>query len=222
MAALDDAIDAYTQSIETASDEFVKDVNQLEDEGLTIEEILLFIAAIDIATYFVEDLGVSTGISAYMVATERLLDDLPFFGATSEAKLLALQNVQRSSIVKLSGTIGESVRMSITQGIANKLNKNDISALIKRNLGRDVPRIDTIITSTLGTYQQSVIATMSEDLPESTLYEYFGPRDKKNRPICRYFLLESPLSKREIETAQKGAFLDRGGFNCRHLWKPLV
>ena len=222
MAALDDAIDAYTQSIDQASDEFIKDATKLEDEGLSIEEMLLFIAAIDVATYFIEDLGVSTGISAYMVATERLLDELPFFGATSESKLLALQNMQRSNIVKLSGTIGESVRMSIAQGITNKLSKNDISDLIKRNLGRDVPRVDTIITSTLGTYQQSVIATMSEDLPDSTLYEYFGPKDNKNRPICRYFLLESPLSIREIETAQKGAFLDRGGHNCRHLWKPLV
>ena len=122
----------------------------------------------------------------------------------------------------MTGTIGESVRMSISQGVANRLNEKDISALIRRNLGRDVPRIDTIITSTLGTYQQSVIATMSEDLPESTLYEYFGPRDNKNRPICRYFLLESPLSKSEIETAQAGAFLDRGGYNCRHLWKPMI
>jgi hypothetical protein len=222
MAALDDAINAYKDSIEQASNAFVQDTKQLEDEGLTIEEILLFLAAVDITTYFIEDLGVSAGIGAYMVATERLLDDLPFFGATTEAKLLALQNIQRSSIVKLSGTIGESVRMSITQGIANKLDKLAISDLIKRNLSRDVPRIDTIITSTLGTYQQSVIATMSEGLPESTLYEYFGPRDKKNRPICRYFLLESPLTRNEIEIAQAGAFLDRGGHNCRHLWKPLV
>ena len=222
MAVLDDTIDAYTQSIDKASDEFVKDAKELEDEGLTTEEILLFLAAIDVATYFVEDLGVSAGINAYMAATESLLSDLPFFGATSEAQLMALQNIQRSSIVKLTGTIGESVRMSISQGVANRLNEKDISALIRRNLGRDGPRIDTIITSTLGTYQQSVIATMSEDLPESTLYEYFGPRDNKNRPICRYFLLESPLSKSEIETAQAGAFLDRGGYNCRHLWKPMI
>ena len=222
MAVLDDTIDAYTQSIDKASDEFVKDAKELEDEGLTTEEILLFLAAIDVAPYFVEDLGVSAGINAYMAATESLLGDLPFFGATSEAKLLALQNVQRSNIVRLSGTIGESVRMSISQGIANRLNVDDISALIRRNLGRDVPRVDTIITSTLGTYQQSVIATMSDDLPASTLYRYQGPRDKKNRDLCKTFLNDQPLTRAEIELEQSGAFLDRGGYNCRHLWIPVV
>tara|TARA_R110002012_G_C11637401_1_gene610319 strand:- start:1131 stop:1805 length:675 start_codon:yes stop_codon:yes gene_type:complete len=221
MAVLDDAISAYNDSIEQASDEFVKDAKQLEDEGLTTEEILLFLAAIDLSTYFVQDLAASAGINAYMVATERLLDDLPFFGATSEAKLLALQNIQRSSIVRLTGTIGESVRMSISQGIANRLGTDGMSDLIRRNLGRDVPRIDTIITSTLGTYQQSVIATMSEDLPTDTLYDYVGPRDEKNRPICRFFLLEAPLTRNRIETEKAGSFLDRGGFNCRHLWVPI-
>ena len=221
MAALDDAINAYNDSIDQASNEFLSDAKQLEDEGLTTEEILLFLAAIDISTYFVQDLAASAGVGAYMVATERLLDDLPFFGATSETKLLALQNVQRSSIVRLTGTIGESIRMSISQGIANRLGTDDIADLIKRNLGRDVPRIDTIITSTLGTYQQSVIATMSEDLPNDTLYEYVGPKDEKNRPICRFFLLEAPLTRNRIETEQKGSFLDRGGYNCRHLWVPI-
>ena len=221
MAVLDDAIKAYNDSIEQASSEFLSDTKQLEEEGLTTEEILLFLAAIDISTYFVQDLAASAGVGAYMIATERLLDDLPFFGATSETQLLALQNVQRSSIIRLTGTVGESIRMSISQGIANKLGTDDISDLIRRNLGRDVPRIDTIITSTLGTYQQSVIATMSEDLPNDTLYEYAGPRDEKNRPICRTFLSEEPLTRNRIEAEQKGAFLDRGGWNCRHLWIPI-
>jgi len=222
MAILDDTIDAYNSAIDEASNEFVSDTKELENEGLSTEEILLFLAAIDIGTYFVEDLAARNGIIAYMSATESLLDELPFFGATSEAKLLALQNIQRSNIVKLTGTIGESVRMSISQGIANRLGKDDIADLIKRNLARDVPRIDTIITSTIGTYQQSVIATMSDGLPESTLYRYQGPRDSKNRNLCKTFLNEQPLTRQEIELENAGSFLDRGGYNCRHLWIPLV
>lgn len=222
MAILDDTIDAFNSAIDEASNEFVSDTKELENEGLSTEEILLFLAAIDIGTYFVEDLAARNGIIAYMSATESLLDELPFFGATSEAKLLALQNIQRSNIVKLTGTIGESVRMSISQGISNRLGKNDIEDLIRRNLARDVPRIDTIITSTIGTYQQSVIATMSDDLPESTLYRYQGPRDSKNRNLCKTFLNEQPLTRQEIELGNAGSFLDRGGYNCRHLWIPLV
>jgi|TARA_R100000458_G_C8245479_1_gene223522 hypothetical protein len=222
MAVLDDTIDAFNSAIDQASNDFIDDTKELEEEGLSVEEILLFLSAIDIGTYFIEDLGARNAITAYMAATESLLDDIPFFGATSENQLLALQNMQRSNVVRLTGTIGESVRMSISQGITNKLGKDDIADLIKRNLARDVPRVDTIITSTLGTYQQSVIATMSEDLPDSTLYRYQGPRDNKNRDLCRTFLNDQPLTRAEIEAEQSGAFLDRGGYNCRHLWIPLV
>ena len=221
MAVLDDTIDAYTQSIDKASDEFVKDAKELEDEGLTTEEILLFLAAIDVATYFVEDLGVSAGINAYMAATESLLGDLPFFGRISEEQLLALQNVQRSGIIGVTNNIGESIRMSIAQGVSNNLGRTGIEDLIRRNLGRDMPRIDTIITSSLGVYQQSVIGAMAQDMPSDTLWQYSGPRDNKNRPLCREYLDKQPLTKEEIETIDANGYYDRGGYNCRHLWLPV-
>lgn len=221
MAIIDDVIDEYNSSIDSASQEFVSDVENLKEEGLSTEEILLFIAAIDLTTYFIEDLGASTAINSYMAGTEAVLGDLPFFGATSEQKLVALQNLQRANITQFTGSVGQSVRMSIGQGIANSLSKTATEDLIRRNISRDLPRIDTIITSSIGTYQQSIIATMSNDLPNDTLWEYSGPRDDKNRDICRTFLAESPLTFEQIESIETNAFYDRGGYNCRHLWLPI-
>ncbi len=220
MAIIDDVIDEYNSSIDSASQEFVSDVENLKEEGLSTEEILLFIAAIDLTTYFIEDLGVSTAINSYMASTETLLDDLPFFGSTSEKKLVALQNIQRKQITQFSGAVGQSIRSSIAQGVANEASLDQVKSVIKLNLAKDLPRIDTVITTALGNYQQSIIATMAVDLPNGTRYEYQGPRDEKNRPLCRWFLNNQPLTKAQIETKNKNSFMVRD-YNCRHLWTPI-
>ena len=221
MAVIDDAISDYLRSLGVAEDEFIKDVKQMEEDGLSGEEILAAIAALNVATYFIEDLGMATAINTQMGFTESLLDDLPFFGRISEEQLVALQNVQRSGIIGVTNNIGESIRMSIAQGVSNNLGRTGIEDLIRRNLGRDMPRIDTVITSSLGVYQQSVIGAMAQDMPVDTLWQYFGPRDNKNRPLCREYLDKQPLTKEEIETIDANGYYDRGGYNCRHLWLPV-
>ena len=81
MAAIEDAITAYQASLDQVQEEFVNDVKQMEEEGLSTTEILGILAAIDITTYIIEDLGANAAINAYMAATGNILDDLPFFGA---------------------------------------------------------------------------------------------------------------------------------------------
>ena len=77
---IDEALEAYLASLDQAEDAFLDDVENLQEEGLSTEEILLFIAALDISSYFVEDLQLSAGINAYMAATDNILDNLTFFG----------------------------------------------------------------------------------------------------------------------------------------------
>ena len=222
MAALDDAIQSYDKQLEQSSNEFVSDVQELQNEGVSTTEILLFIAALDVGTYFMQDLGMSNAINSYMGATTTVLDELPFFGRISEEHLLALQNIQRSNIVGVTNKVGESIRMSIAQGVSNRLNRGAMEDLIRRNLVRDMPRIETVITSSIGVYQQSVIGAMAEDLPNDTLWQYDGPRDNKNRPLCIEYLSKQPLTQEEITSINANGFYDRGGYNCRHLWLPIT
>ena len=216
MPPIDDAIDTFERSLEQAEQEFLKDVGELEKDGLSATEILAFIAAIDIAAYFIEDLGMSAGINAYMASTGSILDGLPFFGAATERELVALQAIQQASITQLTTNVGQSVRMSISQGVANGLGVSAIADLVRR----DMPRVDAVIATTLGKYQQSIIGIMASALPENTRWSYIGPRDELNRPLCREFLDESPLTYQQIEAKNTGSFLDRGGYNCRHQWLP--
>jgi len=221
MAILDEVIKSYDDELERASREFVDDVENLKEEGLSASELLLFLAALDVATYFTQDLNMNVAVNSYMNATTSLLDELPFFGSIQEEQLLALRNIQQSNILGVTSQVGESLRMSISQGVSNNLNRSQIEDLMRRNLGRDLPKIDTIITSSMGVYQQSVIGAMAEDLPGDTLWRYDGPRDNKNRPLCREYLSKQPLTQEQITSIDENGYYDRGGYNCRHLWLPM-
>lgn len=221
MAILDEVIQSYDDELKRASLEFVDDVESLKEEGLSASELLLFLAALDVATYFTQDLNMNIAVNSYMNATTSLLDELPFFGSIQEEQLLALRNIQQSNILGVTSQVGESLRMSISQGVSNNLNRSQIEDLMRRNLGRDLPKIDTIITSSMGVYQQSVIGAMAEDLPGDTLWRYDGPRDNKNRPLCREYLSKQPLTQEQITSIDANGYYDRGGYNCRHLWLPM-
>ena len=218
---IDQAVEAYELQIEQVTEEFVQDIQELEDEGLSTEEILALIAAIDFATYFVEELGFIAGHNAYMAATEDILSNLPFFGATTEQQLLALQNIQRFSIESLSMNIAANMKSSMAQGISSGLGRSEMSALIKSNIKSTIPRIDNVLGTQLSNYERSIIMQMSANLPENQLYDYIGPRDDKNRPVCRQFLDSSPLTKSEIRAVKSDAMETGGGINCRHKFMPI-
>ena len=218
---IDQAVEAYELQIEQVTEEFVQDIQELEDDGLSTEEILAIVAAIDFATYFIEELGFIAGHNAYMAATEDILGNLRFFGATSEQQLMALQNIQRFNIESLSRYVATNMQASMAQSISSGLGRTEMSALIKSNIKSTIPRIDNVIGTQLSNYERSIIMQMSADLPENQLYDYIGPRDDKNRPVCRQFLDSSPLTKSEIRAVKSDAMETGGGINCRHKFMPI-
>ena len=218
---IDQAVESYEQSIEDAIDQFVEDTKELEDEGLSTAEILAIIAALDITSYFIEELQFAAGQNAYMVATETILADLPFFGVATEQQLLALQNIQRFNIEGLTRHVTANMQASMAQGIASNLNKEQIATLMRSNIKTTIPRVENIIGTQLGNYRRAVVMQMAVDLPESSLYDYIGPRDEKNRPVCRQFLDSSPLTEQEIRSVKADAMETGGGINCRHYFYPI-
>ena len=70
MAVTDDAIAQYLKSLGVAEDEFINDVQEMQDEGWSTEEILAALAALNLAAYFIEDLGMSAAINTQLGFTE--------------------------------------------------------------------------------------------------------------------------------------------------------
>ena len=219
MAVIDDAISKYLESLGVAEDEFIKDVKQMEEDGLSGEEILAALAALNVATYFIEDLGMAAAINTQMAYTETLLDDLPFFGTVTETQLVALQNIQKSSILKYTEHLGDLVRQEVVTGTQLGLSADDIKDRLVRSI--NVDRVDNVIGTTMTNYQQQVIFAMAEDSPVNQRYEYSGPLDNKTRPLCQEIIAAQPLTRQQIENLFPGCFMDRGGYQCRHLWIPV-
>ena len=190
MAVIDDAISSYLKSLGIAEDEFIQDVKQMEEDGLTGEEILAALAALNVATYFIEDLGMAAAINTQMGFTETLLDDLPFFGSVTERQLVALQNVQRSSVLKYTEHLGELVRQEVITGTQLGLSADDIKDRLVRSI--NVNRVDNVIETAMTNYQQQVIFAMAEELPQDQRYTYSGPLDNKTRPLCREIIAAQP------------------------------
>ena len=218
---IDQAVEEYESAIDYAVEQFIDDTQALEEEGLSGSEILGIIAAIDFTSYFVEELRFSTALNATVAATETILADMRFFGSTSEQQLLALQNIQRFNIEGLTRQVTSSMQTSMAQGIASKMNKEQIATLMRTNLKTQIPRLENVIGTQLGNFQRAVVLQMASDLGEDTLYEYIGPVDEKNRPVCRQFLRTDPLTESEIRAVKPDALETGGGINCRHYWYPI-
>ena len=221
MAAIEDAIAAYQASLDQVQEEFVNDVKEMEEEGLSTTEILGILAAIDITTYIIEDLGANAAINSYMAATGNILDDLPFFGRVSETQLVALEATQRSTIVQYTANLGQTMRNEILLGTSTGMSGDAIKARLARNVSLNPSRIDAVLGTTLANYEQAVIFAMAADLPEDTKYWYVGPLDEKTRPLCRDLLAASPMTKEEYDNKYPGVWQDRGGVNCRHSIQPV-
>jgi len=221
MATFDDAVDGFVNSLDNSTEEFLNDVEEMENEGLSTLEILALLAGIDLATYFIEDLGASAGISSYMVATENVLSDMPFFGGATEEQLLALQSLQRSTITNYTGHVGTIVRDEISKGVVGGQTRDQIKEAITRRVGTNKASVSLIIETGLADYQQSVSHIMSADQPATMKYFYIGPMDERTRPLCREILAGMPYTKAEIDARFPGAFIDRGGPRCRHHWGKM-
>ena len=218
---IDQAIEEYEASIDYAVDQFINDTKALEEEGLSTAEILAIIAAIDFTSYFVEELRFSTALNASVVATEDILANMRFFGSTTEQQLLALQNIQKFNIEGLTRQVTSSMQSSMAQGIATKMDKDNLATLMRTNIKTQIPRLENVIGTQLSNFQRSVVLQMATDLPENTLWEYIGPVDEKNRPVCKQFLRTDPLTEDQIRAVKPDALETAGGVNCRHFWYPL-
>lgn len=217
---IDNSVQDFEQSFIAAQDSFIDDVEALKEEGLSIEEIMLILAGIDIATYWLIDLDMQQAINRLMGSFDTLLDDAVFFGKVTEPQLLALRNMQQASILQYTTDLGSKVRLSLVQGVLNDMPKKRLREMLLRDLSTKPYQIDTIITTSMATYSRSLTLLQLEDKPEEKLI-YTGPLDSKTRPVCIRMLKEGGLTQSQIEAKYPGALRDGGGFNCRHQWQSL-
>ena len=94
---------------------------------------------------------------------------------------------------------------------------------MRKALADEVPAryAETLANTSLDTYSRAVERVMAEQDPAGTLYVYEGPEDDRTRDECLAMLAAGELTLAEIDAQFPGAFVDGGGFNCRHSWVPV-
>ena len=215
---IDQAVNDFQSQLEESQEEFVRDIEDLENQGLSPEEILAILAGLNIASYWLDDLLMKNAVNDYLAATGYMLDDMVFFGKITETELLAFRRLQESMIMNYAQSLGEEIRLGMSEGIAGGLRGKRLRETIASRITLNPGRIEGMVATALATYRRSINAVMAENTEGDVLYSYEGPLDGLTRPICRVMIASGPLSYDDIETQFPGAFLDGGGFNCRHEW----
>ena len=139
------------------------------------------------------------------------------FGDINPNTLLAITRLNKASFFdRLDNDFVTSVQSKLADGIVGGLPKAQIIDSITSELRPD--QIETLVTTGINTYIASVNSIMADTLPENTAYVYRGPIDEKTRPICLALMSRGEVTKKQIDKEFPGAFLNRGGYNCRHQW----
>ena len=218
--SIDSAVADFEARLTEAQSQFTQDVEELREQGLTTEEILVILAGISMADYWLADLQMQQAVNRLMISFDTLLDDAVFFGTVSEAQCRAGRSMQQASILRYTTDISERVRLSLVQGVLQKMPRKDISAMLLRDLSIKPYQVDTIISTSMATYSRSLTLLQLDKNPTQKLI-YSGPLDSKTRPVCIRMLKEGGMTQDQVEAKYPGALRDGGGFNCRHQWNAL-
>lgn len=196
-------------------------VFQLIEAGRNKEEIILILSRTDFKKTILSNPEFSRSLNNLDGLYVKALKDIEQFADITPSTLKALAQVNKATFInKLADDIAFAVKGNLTSGILGGLEKDAIISSITADLRPD--QVETLVTTALSTYTASVNVLMADKLPKNTAYIYRGPIDKKTRDVCLRFAASGELTRKEIEDILPGAFLDRGGYNCRHQWVPAV
>jgi len=207
----------FSESYEQAVNKFIEESKQLEEEN-DKDTVLLALGGLVIADYWLQDLAIDSAINQYMFRIDSVLDDLRFFGTIDESKLIAFRTANENLIRNYCLSLGDKVKLSVIRGISSGQESSAIKNLVLRDYFLRSSSISTFVQTQIADYANLVTQEMAETMPEDTKFIFINPIDDKTRHICMKMVSFGPMKRKEIEGNFPGAFLDRGGPNCRGYW----
>lgn len=209
----------FADSLEKAQLAMVNEILALKDSMLR-DEFMSLMSSIDVRDYVLNQIGLQKDINILMSQYENVLLGMEFTGAVTEETLLSLVKLDRSTFMSQVGTMGEQVIDETIKGVIGNKTTAEITESILSGSG-GVLRKDqakTIANTALNTFERTVTSEMSRFDPDDATYVYQGIIDDKTRDICLEMMSAGALTRDQIDARYAGAFIDGGGFNCRHRW----
>jgi hypothetical protein len=176
------------------------------------------IASEDFRALFAE-LGYTADLDKMRAAYAEVLRPMVGRGGLSEATVQGLASTFSDSFLAQAGAYPDRLKEATLRALLGGGGVDDIRRALADELGP--PVAETLANTSLNTYSRSVERAMAEQDPPDQLYVYEGPRDDRTRDECLAMLDAGPLTLAEIDSQFPGAFVDGGGYNCRHSWVPV-
>ncbi|MFA4990602.1 MAG: hypothetical protein WC579_01660 [Candidatus Paceibacterota bacterium] len=202
----------------------IKYINAMYKEGLSVPQILAKFRGHDAGQYILKELGFEKTIEEELkrYATSALLG-MEAVAPINETTLKAIYEVNKATFLKHIQFSAQEIQKELMNSmLANLDRKQMLARVMNLRDGLNQAQMETIIDTMNRTYSRQVQAVMSRDLPEDTKYVYAGPVDEKTRPICLEMMAAGEMTREEIDERFPGAFIDGGGFNCRHSWRTVT
>ena len=206
----------FAQALQKAQAQMVEDILDLK-QSLTRDEFISLISTLDVDDYIFNQIGMQNELNQYIASYEGVLLGMEATGQVTEETLQALVRLDEATFRKQISTMGEQIIDEAVKGIIGGKTEREIAQSILGNVLRP-DQAETLANTALNTFERNVTAQMTAFDPEDATYVYQGPIDEKTRDICLKMMASGSMTKEEIRLQYPGAFVDGGGFNCRHRW----
>ena len=206
----------FAQALQKAQAQMVEDILDLQ-RTLTRSEFISLISTLDVDEYIFNKIGLQKDLDKYISSYQGVLSGMEFTGAVTEETLLALVRLDEATFRKQISSMGEQVIDEAVKGIIGGKTEREIAQSMLGNVLRP-DQAETLANTALNTFERNVTAQMAVNDPPNATYVYQGPIDQKTRDICLKMMSSGGITRDEIDSQYPGAFVDGGGFNCRHRW----
>ena len=206
----------FAQALQKAQAQMVEDILDLQ-RTLTRSEFISLISTLDVDDYIFNKIGLQKELNAYISSYQSVLSGMEFTGAVTEETLLALVRLDEATFRNQIGLMGEQVIDEAVKGIIGGKTEREIAQSMLGNVLRS-DQAETLANTALNTFERNVTAEMAVNDPPNSTYVYQGPIDQKTRDICLKMVSSGSLTRDQIDSQYPGAFVDGGGFSCRHRW----
>lgn len=207
----------YARAWQRAQGQIVSLVDKLTKAGRSADDIVTILGNTDF-TALVADAGMAKELQAVQNAYRQILSAKVGRHAVSESTLTALQAFTQESFLAQASAFPSAIKRETMKALIGGGRTSDVAAALNSLTTR--ANAATEAATALSTFSRSVGYEQAKLDPPDTRYEYEGPVDDVTRDICLEMAAAGPLTLEEIETQFPGAFVDGGGFNCRHEWVP--
>ena len=206
----------FAQALQKAQAQMVEDILDLQ-RTLTRDEFISLISTLDVDDYIFNQIGMQNELNQYIASYEGVLLGMEATGQVTEETLQALVRLDEATFRKQISTMGEQIIDEAVKGIIGGKTEREIAQSMLGNVLRP-DQAETLANTALNTFERNVTAQMTAFDPEDATYVYQGPIDKTTRDICLKMMASGSMTRDDIDSQYPGAFVDGGGFNCRHRW----